>query len=102
MWAAVERGLQPEVVLPDLQPSAGVDYLTAPESGKPEGDVALSLTGAFVTPACTDFGQTIISVFNKTQQKLTSEFCDPSFTLGDWQKQMKEDKTQRGISPGRF
>lgn len=37
MWAAVEPGLQPEVVLPDLQPLAGVDYcLKAQESGKPE------------------------------------------------------------------
>ncbi len=36
MWAAVGPGLQPEVVLPDLWPLAGVDYLKAQESGKPE------------------------------------------------------------------
>lgn len=43
MWAAVEPGLQHEVVLPDPRPSAGVDYLTAPESGKPGGDISLQL-----------------------------------------------------------
>lgn len=36
MWAAAAPGLQPEVDLPDLQPPAGVDYLQAQESGKPE------------------------------------------------------------------
>lgn len=34
MWAAAGPGLQPEVVLPDLQPRAGVK---AQESGKPAG-----------------------------------------------------------------
>lgn len=36
VWAAVELGEQPEVVLPEPWQPAGVDYLKAQESGKPE------------------------------------------------------------------
>lgn len=36
MWAAVELGLQPEVVQSDRRLAAGGDYLYAQESGKSE------------------------------------------------------------------
>lgn len=44
MWAAEEPGLQPEVVLPDLQSVAAVYYSGDQESGKPAEDDSANLT----------------------------------------------------------
>lgn len=64
MWAAVEPGLQPEVVLPDLRPSAGVDYLKAQGFGKPEGE--MTFTGT-TTVACELYE--LILYFSEYTQK---------------------------------